>query len=85
MIAQTNLNTFYFIINQPYMKYGILYQNENKINLDVTGIQVVFRIETALKYLLECWHLQDYTNVIISYKICNIQNKMHLTLSSPES
>ena len=29
----------------------ILYQNENKISLDVTGIQVVFRIETALKYL----------------------------------
>ena len=29
----------------------ILHQNENKISLDVTGIQVVFRIETASKYL----------------------------------
>ena len=30
--------------------YKILYQNENEISLDVTGIQVVFRIETALNY-----------------------------------
>ena len=58
--------------------YKILYQNENKISLDVTGIQVVFRIETALNYWWECWHLQDYTNAIISYKKYNIQNKMHL-------
>ena len=28
--------------------HKILYQNE--ISLDITGIQVVFRIETALKY-----------------------------------
>ena len=56
--------------------HKILYQNE--ISLDVTGIQVVFRIETALKYWWECWYLQEYTNVIISYKIYNIQNKMYL-------
>ena len=58
--------------------YKKLYQNENEISLDVTGIQVVFMIETALNDRLECWYLHDYTNVIILYKIYNIQNKMHL-------
>ena len=28
----------------------ILNQNENEISLDVTSIQVIFRIETALNY-----------------------------------
>ena len=60
--------------------YKILYQNENEISLDVTGIQVlvVLMIETALNDRWECWLLQDYTNVIILYKKYNIQNKMHL-------
>ena len=57
--------------------YKILHQNENEISLDVTGIQVVaLRIETALNDRWECWHLHDYTNVIISYKIYNIQKRM---------
>ena len=56
----------------------ILYQNENEISLDVIGIQVVFRIERALKYCWESWHLQDYTNVIFSYNIYNIQNIIFL-------
>ena len=58
--------------------YKILYQNENEICLDVTGEQVVFRIETALNYWWEYWNLQDYTNAIISYKMYNIPHKMHL-------
>ena len=54
-----------------FKKY--FYQNENEISLDVTGIQVLFVIETALNYWWEYWHLQDYTNAIISYKIYNIE------------
>ena len=30
--------------------YKIFHQNEDELSLDVTGRQVVFRIETALNY-----------------------------------